>query len=354
MHRRRLILGVLSCGGIWLPTAGTGLVTHAPGHRRGAGMAASSAAWRWSKRACRSPCWRPDRIGGATGRCAPETPPDLVGTNPTAAPSRQANYLNARLAHPVWHHRVLRSRAAARALHWNLWANDGPLCGEPCGPQATWMRRLRPGAGESQAPVHTALRCCASMHGHRTTQAWLAGYATAGASERLQSRLRRAGPATGRDGTVRYPPATTLRRDLPGPVQTADAIKIALETDGTWAQGVPTDVQPSVSSAQQGHWSYSALPACMAMPCPSRKVLLGPRTAQLHRPVALLRPCSPTGHWACRRPLVVQWSRMPWACGAATRLPPGAAPTLAALRGLPHFWANDALTPLNVAGRKGH
>jgi len=147
-----------------------------------------------------------------------------------------------------------------------------------------------------------------------------------------------------------------LNLELPRPmqhdlqsVQTADAIKIALETDGTWAK----------HNALGGQ--HLILPPCGSTPVPQRiacvygneqaiaHTFTSVRAQQIAHAHQLLRPAARLATQAWRHPLVVQWSRIPYASGAAARLPAGATTTLAQLqRGLPPvFWASDALSPHN-------
>ncbi len=132
-------------------------------------------------------------------------------------------------------------------------------------------------------------------------------------------------------------------------VEVADAIKIAFETSGRPTQS------PVGDNALRLFW-----PAPDSAP-PSRMVTIygnatalardlpPPRTAQIARAEALLRQAAADPALALAQPLVVQWSRIPFALGAAARLPPDAAPAWQRLRaGLPPlFFAGDGLSALN-------
>jgi monoamine oxidase len=132
-------------------------------------------------------------------------------------------------------------------------------------------------------------------------------------------------------------------------VEVADAIKIAFETSGR-----PTPA-PAGDDALRLFW-----PAPGSEP-PSRVVtvygnaaalardLPPPRSAQIARAAALLRQAAAGPALALAQPLVVQWSRIPLALGAAARLPPDAAPAWQRLRAdlPPLFFAGDGLSALN-------
>jgi monoamine oxidase len=129
-------------------------------------------------------------------------------------------------------------------------------------------------------------------------------------------------------------------------VHRADAIKIALETDGTWADG----------SAASG--SHQVLAPCGSVPVEQRiasvvgnadwiaRHAASPRAQPVARARDLLRPAARLATQPWSHPLMVQWSDLPLAGGAAARVDPATARALQ--QGMaPVFFAGDALSPLN-------
>ena len=345
MHRRRLILGTHLSRAASLPRPGHRVCTHAPGHRRGFAGMAGLAASALSKRACRSPCWRPATASaGATGRCAPETPCRPGGTSPALQPSSPGQYLNAGAWRiPPWHHRVLQR--SSTALHWNPFGKRWlPLLQGAMQP-AGGMDAPMPWRRHCKRRAHPHCGAARRAHGHsRPRGRGCLGTPPRGV-ERLQSDLTPCWPCHWAQWHARSPPAT---RPAPGSAGGADrrCHQDRTETDGTWAQGVPTDAQPLVLPPAAGYQSYSV--ACVYGNAPSiAQSFSGPRTAQIAQAQARCAPARQAAQ-AWRHPLVVQWSRMPWACGARSAPAARCGTHLAALQwGLPHFWASDALTPLN-------
>lgn len=132
-------------------------------------------------------------------------------------------------------------------------------------------------------------------------------------------------------------------------VEVADAIKIAFETP----------VRPPQAPA--GIEALRLLWPAFGTPQPQRIVtvygnamalaqrLPPTRPGQIDQAGALLRQASGDPALPLDHPLVVQWSRIPHAFGAAARLPPDAQDAWHRLRaGVPPlFFAGDALSPLN-------
>lgn len=350
LHRRSLVLGALACG-IGTPARAQDLA-HA--HRvivAGAGMAGLSVAGALELAGLQVTVLEASpRIGGRNWTVrAGDTVPDLA-RQPQRCTFSEGQYLNA----GAWrilpsHHRVLRcaerhgialetlpdpaQAGAAAALQ--------PAGGMDALPQAL-ARALR-------TPVRTGVqvlgleRCGAP--GRTGVVVWARG---AHGLERLEADYAVLALPLGMCATLRMDLPPTMQRHLQA-VQQADAIKIALETDGTW-------VDPPAA-----HGSHLILPPCGKQPVAQRIACVygndawiarhanGAQARAVAQARSLLRPAAllatrPWGH-----PLVVQWSRQPFAHGAASRLPPGAASTLERLQqGMPPvFWASDALSPLN-------
>lgn len=351
IHRRSLILGALACGGIPASTRAQGL---APTHQvivAGAGMAGLSVAWALEQAGLQVTVLEAsDRIGGRnwTVRTG-DAVPDLAGQAQRCAFS-QGQYLNA----GAWrilpgHHRVLQCAQQHGIALEPLSAGDASAVQgavQPAGGMDALPHAL---AQALQTPVHTGT---AVLRVERTGKAGRAGVAVwvrrREGIERLQADYAVLALPLGAMAQLdsHLPPA--LRQGLQA-VQTADALKIALETDGTWVQGLPTDAQPLILPPSGRAPVVQRIACVYGNALSIAQLLSGPRTAQIAQAQALLRPAARQAAHAWRHPLVVQWSRIPWASGAAARLQPGAVPTLAALQqGLPPlFWASDALTPLN-------
>lgn len=142
-----------------------------------------------------------------------------------------------------------------------------------------------------------------------------------------------------------------LPQTLSAAVQNADAVKIALETDGTWTT-VPA-TSPDVLLVQP----CGLIPVRQRIACVyGNAAWLADRTistptpdALIDQAAALLRSASRASTAPWKHPLVVQWSLIPFAESAASRAIPGAVHILARLRqGMPPiFWASDALSSHN-------
>jgi monoamine oxidase len=136
-------------------------------------------------------------------------------------------------------------------------------------------------------------------------------------------------------------------------VEVADAIKITFETP------VRPPQAPAGDETLRLLWPSSGTP--QFPPRPQRIVtvygnataltqrLPPTRPGQIVQASALLRQASGDPALQLDHPLVVQWSRIPHALGAAARLPPDAQDAWHRLRaGVPPlFFAGDALSPLN-------
>lgn len=290
------------------------------------------------------------RIGGRnwTVRTG-DTVPDRAG-QPQRCTFSEGQYLNAGAWRILpWHHRVLQCAARHGIALEPLRADGGlgdatPL--QPAGGMDTLPRAL---AQALHTPVRTATTVLGVQRIGAAGQAGVAVWArSGGVTERLEADYAVLALPLNQLAQLDLALPRPMRHDLQT-VQTADAIKIALETDGTWAEG----------NTRAGQ--HLILPPCGSAPVPQRiacvygnaqaiaHTFTGSRAQQIARACQLLRPATRLAALAWRHPLVVQWSRMPFAGGAAARLPESATGTLDHLqRGLPPvFWASDALSPLN-------
>ena len=132
-------------------------------------------------------------------------------------------------------------------------------------------------------------------------------------------------------------------------VEVADAIKIAFETSGRPTQSPAGDDALRLFWPAPGSDPPSRVVTVYGNAAALARDLPPPRSAQIARAEALLRQAAADPALALAQPLVVQWSRIPFALGAAARLPPDAAPAWHRLRaGLPPlFFAGDGLSALN-------
>ena len=345
LHRRTLVLGALTCGSsamAWArgPAAPLHVIV------AGAGMAGLWAAWTLEQAGLRVTVLEASpRIGGRNWTVrAGDTVPHLTD-RPQRCAFSEGQYLNA----GPWrilpsHHRVLHCAArhgvALEALPNGAGAQ--PAGGMDALPQAL--------AQALRAPVRTGTQVLGMARTGMPGQAGVAVWTRAADGlERLEADYLVLALPLGLLASLamEWPPA--MLQDLQA-VQRADAIKIALETDGSWAD------RPAAMTG-----SHLLQPPCGTQPVAQRiacvygngdwiarnaihsQAQAVARARQLLRPAARLAT-QPWGH-----ALVVQWSRMPFAGGAAFRLPPGASRTLEQLRqGLPPvFWASDALSPPN-------
>jgi monoamine oxidase len=132
-------------------------------------------------------------------------------------------------------------------------------------------------------------------------------------------------------------------------VEVADAIKIAFETSGRPTQSPAGDDALRLFWPAPGSDPPSRVVTVYGNAAALARDLPPPRSAQIARAEALLRQAAADPALALAQPLVVQWSRIPLALGAAARLPPDALPAWQRLRaGLPPlFFAGDGLSALN-------
>lgn len=317
----------------------------------GAGMAGLSTAWALEQAGLQVTVLEAShRIGGRnwTVRTG-DTVPDLAGS-PQRCTFSEGQYLNAGAWRILpWHHRMLQCAARHGIALEPLRADSGlgeatPL--QPAGGMDALPRAL---AQALRTPVRTATTVLGIQRTGASGQAGVAVWARSGSvTERLEANYVVLALPLGQLAQLDLALPPTVQHDLRR-VQTADAIKIALETDGTWAED-HTPAGPTL-----------ILPPCGSSPVPQRiacvygngpaiaHTFTGSRIQQIARARQLLRPAARLATLAWHHPLVVQWSLMPFAGGAAARLPGGATRTLEHLQeGLPPvFWASDALSPLN-------
>lgn len=132
-------------------------------------------------------------------------------------------------------------------------------------------------------------------------------------------------------------------------IDVADAIKITFETSARPAQAPPGDEALRLLWPAPGDHPPSRLVTVYGNATALAQHLPPPRATQIARAETLLRQAAADPALPLTQPLVVQWSRIPLALGAAARLPPEAGRAWHQLRaGLPPlFFAGDGLSTLN-------
>jgi monoamine oxidase len=317
----------------------------------GAGMAGLSVAWTLEQAGLQVTVLdASDRIGGRnwTVRTG-DTVPDLAG-QPQHCAFSKGQYLNAGAWRILpWHHRVLQCAARFGIPLEPLSANgltEPLLARQPAGGMDALPRAL---AQALRKPVRTGTAVLSVQRSGAPGQAGVVLWARhQGHIERLEADYAVLALPLGSLAKLDVELPPPIRRDLES-VQTADAIKIALETDGTWAEEHVESARPLILPPS-GEAPVTQRIACVyGNGLSIVRDFPGTPSAQIARARTLLHPAARNTTQAWRHPLVVQWSHLPWAGGAAARLPRRTSRTLAILQeGLPPiFWAGDALTALN-------
>ena len=286
------------------------------------------------------------RVGGRNWTLRRGDPvPDILGAAQTCSYSPD-QYLNA----GAW--RILPAHARVLAL-----AQRFGLALEPVDPAQPWLGQrpvdgmdalARALAAALTAPISTGcelvwIRVAGPRHpGVRI------GYLCDGTEHTLDVDCALLALPLNRLSAIDVDLPDTVRAALKD-VEVADAIKIAFETP----------VRPPQAPA--GDETLRLLWPAFGTPQPKRIVtvygnamalaqrLPPTRPGQIVQASALLRQAAGDPALPLDHPLVVQWSRMPHALGAAARLAPDARDAWRRLRaGMPPlFFAGDALSPLN-------
>ena len=317
----------------------------------GAGMAGLSTAWEleqvgWSVTVLEASA----RVGGRNWTVrSGDGVPDLQGQVQRCDFSK-GQYLNAGAWRILpWHRRVLQC-ATRHGIALELLPSDRELGDasalQPAGGMDALPRALMQAL---RTPVRTATTVLGVQPTDPRSQTGVVVWARCGGViERLEADYVVLTLPLGQLATLKLELPPPMQRNLQA-VQTADAIKIAMETDGTWTGGNPPARQHRILQP----CGNAPLPQHIACVYGNAQAIAhnfhGARHQQIARTYQLLRPAAQLATQAWRHPLVVQWSRIPFAAGAAARLPAGATKTLEQLKqGLPPvFWASDALSPFN-------
>ena len=326
-------MGALACGGRAFGTPAQRAIV------AGAGMAGLWAAWVLEQAGLQVTVLEAGpRIGGRNWTVRPgDTVPGTAGPSQRCTFS-DGQYLNAGPWRILpWHHRVL-----ACALRHGIALETPPgdtAALQPAGGMDALPRAL---AHALHTPVRTGMRVLGVERARTGVAVWARSPQGAERLEADYAVLALPLPLLG-GLALEWP--RPVRQGLRA-VHTADAIKIALETDGTWADG----------SAASG--SHQVLTPCGSVPVEQRiasvvgnadwiaRHATGPHAQPVARARDLLRPAARLATQPWSHPLVVQWSHLPLAGGAAARV------DLATARALqqgmaPVFFAGDALSPLN-------
>ena len=352
LHRRNLLLGALAFGNVHATSRLVNSVDSPYVVVVGAGMAGLSAAWELEQSGFNVTVLEVnDRVGGRNWTVRPgDTVPD------TSSPAQLCDfspgqYLNAGAWRILpWHHRMLRCAQrhgiALEALPSQV-ADDAPVQLQPVGGMDAIPRAI---AQALRSPVRTNTQVLSVKH---TSIAHRSGIAVLTRCNGLTRWLEA-------DYAVIAVPLgqlDALDLDLPARVrqglrsaQSADAIKIAFET------GQLASLERRI--AMQGRhilWPSGSLPVAQQIACVygNAQLLAGefgvPRHEQIEHAQSLLRAAAEQPTLELNNPLVVHWSRIPFANGAAMRFRKRDFNALRQLRsGVPPiFFAGDALSSLN-------
>ncbi len=351
-RRRQLILGGLAY-------AGTRASGQEPGRTpppqiiiAGAGMAGLYAAWLLEQADLRVTVLEAShRIGGRNWTVRPGNAiPGQPGQPPQRCTFSEGQYLNAgpwRIL-PV-HQRVLRCAdrlGVALEPLTATGAENTATAWQPAGGMDALPLAL---ARTLRSPVRTSTQVLGLERGTLPDPTGVVVWArSATGLVRLEADCAILALPLGLLPHLRMDGFPALQHGIPQ-AQKADAIKIGLETDGSWA-AFTAGTGPALILPPSGREPVIQRIACVYGNGPwIQRFAQGPLSQTLTQARALLRPASRQARQPWGQPLAVQWSYQPFIGAAAYRLPPTAARAQQRLQqGIPPiFWAGDALSPLN-------
>ena len=352
LHRRNLLLGAFAFGNVHATSRQIKCVDCPHVVVVGAGMAGLSVAWELEQSGFKVTVLEVnDRVGGRnwTVRRGDAVPDTSSPAQPCEFSPGQ--YLNAGAWRILpWHHRMLlcaqRHGIALEALPSQA-TGSSPVQLQPAGGMDAIPRAI---AQALRSPVRTNTQVLSVK---RTDAAHRRGIAVLtrcnGLAQWLEADYAVIAVPLGQLDALDLELPARVRQGLRS-AQSADAIKIAFETGY-----LPPTESHIARQDKRILWPGGSLPVAQQIACVygNAQSLAGefgvPRHEQIEHAQSLLREAAQQLTLELNNPLVVQWSRIPFASGAATRFRKGDFDALRQLRiGVPPiFFAVDALSSFN-------